>query len=158
MPTPSRWPRTPIRAPAAGRRGPPGRPSRVASLHAAREGVVPGFLLLSQRRLLREDGFVLLQLMGADFLERCILLVVAPVQVFSCVINVHAGLMAFLLSSAVVNRLRCGDEVKCELFFRNCAPHLSVVVRLVLATGVPPLLEGYQAIFVTNCTRWPSSV
>ena len=62
--------------------------------------------------------------------------------------SVHAGLVAFLFGRVVVNRLRCGNVVECELFFRDGAPHLGVVVRLVLPTGVPPLLEGYEAIFV----------
>ena len=43
--------------------------------------------------------------MGADFVELYILLVVAPVQIFSCLINVYAGLMAFLFGRVVASAL-----------------------------------------------------
>ena len=88
--------------------------------------------------------------MGANFSEHGIVLVEALVQAFSCLVQVHAGLMAFLSGRVVIHGLRCADVVEGKLLCRDSAPHLGAVMRLVLPVRVPLLLEGYESGFVVE--------
>ena len=91
--------------------------------------------------------------MGADFFVHNVMLAVARVHAFNCLISVHAGITAFLCCRAVANLVHCGDGIERKLLFRDGAPHLGVVMRLVLSAGVLLLLECYDSSFAIELSQ-----